>query len=77
VIQARRFATLPFYLSWWAFSFPAAAFTTATLVYAQFVPTGFMQTLSVAMVILSTALITWLFIRTIVAILRNEEQLTD
>jgi hypothetical protein len=36
-----------------------------------------MQTLSVAMVILSTALITWLFIRTIVAILRNEEQLTD
>jgi hypothetical protein len=29
------------------------------------------------MVILSTALITWLFIRTIVAILRNEEQLTD
>jgi len=77
VIQARRFATLPFYLSWWAFSFPVAAFTTATLVYAQFVPTGFMQALSVAMVTLSTALIIWLFIRTIVAILRNEEQLTD
>jgi hypothetical protein len=29
------------------------------------------------MVTLSTALIIWLFIRTIVAILRNEEQLTD
>lgn len=31
VTQARRFAKLQFFLSWWAYSFPSAAITIATL----------------------------------------------
>jgi tellurite resistance protein len=76
-IQIPRFARLPFYLSWWAFSFPTAAFTVATLVYAQFVPSIFMRGLSVVMVIFASLLIGWLFVRTLVAVARNEQQLTD
>jgi tellurite resistance protein len=75
--QLRRFVRLPFYLSWWAFSFPVAAFTTATLVYQSFVPTIWMQTLAVGLVAFSTVLITWLLVRTVVAIVRAEPQLID
>lgn len=77
VSQIHRFARLPFYLSWWAFSFPVAAFTTATLVYQSFVPTGWMQALAVGLVVFSTALIVWLFVRTLVALVRAEPQLID
>jgi tellurite resistance protein len=76
-IQIPRFVKLPFYLSWWAFSFPTAAFTVATLVYAQFVPTMLMRGLSVVMVVFASLLIGWLFIRTLIAVARNEPQLTD
>jgi len=77
-IQIPRFVRLPFYLSWWAFSFPTAAFTTATLVYSQFLPGNiFLQGLSVVMVVFSSLLITWLFFRTLIAVARNEPQLTD
>jgi tellurite resistance protein len=68
---------LSFYVSWWAFSFPSAAFTNAALVYAQFEGGAFNQALAVAMVAFSTLLILWLLIRTIVAVARNEPQLTD
>jgi len=75
--QIRRFLRLSFYVSWWAFSFPSAAFTNAALVYAQFESSAFNQALAVAMVAFSTLLILWLLIRTIVAVARNEPQLTD
>ncbi|MFN4900335.1 MAG: SLAC1 anion channel family protein [Betaproteobacteria bacterium] len=75
--QIRRFLRLSFYVSWWAFSFPSAAFTNAALVYAQFEGGAFNQALAVAMVAFSTLLILWLLIRTIVAVARNEPQLTD
>ncbi len=75
--QIHRFIRLPFFLSWWAFSFPTAAFATATLVYAQFVPTVWAVGLSVVMVVFVSLLIGWLFIRTVVAVIRNEPQLTD
>jgi tellurite resistance protein len=75
--QIHRFIRLPFFLSWWAFSFPTAAFATATLVYAQFVPTVWAVGLSVVMVAFVSLLISWLFIRTVVAVVRNEPQLTD
>lgn len=75
--QIHRFVRLPFYVSWWAFSFPSAAFTNAAIVYAQFEPSLFSQALAVAMVVLVTLLIGWLFVRTVVAVARNEPQLTD
>lgn len=33
--QIGRFARLPFFISWWAYSFPLAAFTTATMLMYQ------------------------------------------
>jgi len=75
--QVHRFARLPFYLSWWAFSFPTAAFTTASLVYAQFEPGPLTQGLAVVMVAVSTTLIMWLLVRTVVAVARREPELTD
>ena len=36
--QFGRFAKLPFFMSWWAYSFPSAALTVATFNYALFVP---------------------------------------
>jgi tellurite resistance protein len=75
--QIRRFVRLPFYLSWWAFSFPTAAFATATMVYAQFMNSVWMQAFSAFMMAVATALISWLFVRTIVAVVRQEEQLVD
>jgi tellurite resistance protein len=75
--QAHRFARLPFYLSWWAFSFPVAAFATATLTYAQFVPTLLMKGFAAFMAAFATILIGWLLIRTLVAVFRQEHQLVD
>ncbi len=75
--QVHRFVRLPFFLSWWAFSFPTAAFATACLVYAQFVPGPFTQGLAVVMVVVATVLIAWLLIRTVIAVVRQEPQLTD
>jgi len=75
--QVHRFLRLSFYVSWWAFSFPSAAFTNAALVYAQFEPGAFNHAMAVAMVIFSTLLIVWLLLRTVVAVARNEPQLTD
>ena len=75
--QIVRFARLPFYLSWWAFSFPTAAFAVATLNYAQFEPSLFTQMLSVLMAVVATVLIGWLFVRTVLAVVRNEPHFTD
>jgi tellurite resistance protein len=77
LVQVRRFARLPFYLSWWTFSFPTAAFTWACLAYAQFVPTLAAQALALGMVVLTTLLIVWLFVRTIVAIVSGDPQFAD
>lgn len=77
VSQIRRFARLPFMLSWWAYSFPAAAFTTATLVYQSFVPAPGLTALAVVSAAFTSLLIGWLLVRTIVAVLRNEPQLVD
>jgi tellurite resistance protein len=75
--QFKRFAKLPFYLSWWAFSFPTAAFATATLVYAQFMPTLAMQAFAVFMLGFTTVLIVGLLIRTVIAVARAEPEFTD
>jgi tellurite resistance protein len=68
---------LPFFLSWWAFSFPVAAFTAATLVYSRFVDSPWMTALAAFMLGLSTLLIIWLLLRTVVAVVRHEPQLVD
>lgn len=76
--QVHRFAKLPFFMSWWAFGFPSAAFTSASLLYGQVVPSAWVvQIVGVLAVVATSVLIVFLSIRTLMAIVRNEPQFID
>ena len=51
ITQAGRFLRIPFYLSWWAYSFPLAAITIATL--AMYEQTGLVAFAGLAWVLLT------------------------
>ncbi len=70
--QLRWFTRLRFYLSWWAYSFPMAAITVATLV--MFEHTGQMLFLRLAGILLgvATVVIAGLLARTLLAVTRGE-----
>jgi tellurite resistance protein len=70
--QLPRFSKIKFYMSWWAYSFPLAASTIATLVMYQHNPSPFFQYIAIVLLTLSSVVISILFIRTILAIIRNE-----
>ncbi len=70
--QFRRFSRLQFFLSWWAYSFPMAAVTIATLLmYAQTRLVAF-RWLSFFLLGLLTLIIAVLVVRTIIGIARRE-----
>lgn len=75
--QVYRFARIPFYMSWWAFSFPTAAFATACLIYQSFVPHPAMTALAGTAVVVTTALVFWLVLRTLVAIVQKDPKLVE
>jgi len=77
ITQMHWFSRLPFYISWWAFSFPVAAFTSACLVYQSFVPLWPLRLLAVGMVGIASLLIGWLFLRTLLAVWRREPQFVE
>lgn len=70
--QAPRFLRLPFYLSWWAYSFPLAAMTVATLTMAELTGSSWLQLLSYLLLSLLAALVGWLSVRTVLAIRRGQ-----
>ena len=70
--QIRRFARLKFFLSWWAYSFPMAAITIATLLMTQRLQLAFFHGLSVLLLALLTLLILGLTLRTLLAVIRKE-----
>jgi len=72
VTQFRMFARLSFYLSWWAYSFPVAALTLATMQMYQY--TGYVGFIWIAAIlaIVLTALIGLLLALTVRAARRNE-----
>lgn len=70
--QARRFTTLPFALSWWAYSFPLAALTTATGVYAERIGSGLLTGAFIGFYVLLFAVIVVLTTHTVRAILAGE-----
>lgn len=72
ISQLPKFIKINFYMSWWAYSFPLAASTVASFIMLQQQPSAFMQYLSVAMLAITTGVISLLFIRTIKAVLRKE-----
>ena len=72
VSNAMRFFKLPFFVSAWAYSFPLAALSTATLRMAELGAGAFFAMLGGVLLILTTGVIGLLAARTIQAILRQE-----
>lgn len=70
--QVHRFARLKFFLSWWAYSFPLAAITIATLVMYQQLGHRVLLGMGVALLAVLTAVIGILVLRTAIAVMRHE-----
>ncbi|MDR5900253.1 SLAC1 anion channel family protein [Halomonas vilamensis] len=70
--QVPRFLKIPFFLSWWAYSFPMAAITIATLSMYELLELAFFKGLGVLLLVLLIVLIAGLLVRTAVAIRRQE-----
>ena len=64
IMQAPRFARLPFFLSVWAYSFPMAAITIATFVYFELTLASWALFLGIMLLVLTSLLILWLVILT-------------
>ena len=67
-----RFIKVPFFISSWAYSFPLAALTIATMKMAHLTAIPFFTLLSMVLLGLLTILLTWLLLRTIKAIIAGE-----
>ena len=68
----RKFLSLRFFLSWWAYSFPVAAFTIASMVMYQQLPSRFLLVLSAFMLALLTLIIGVLAVNTLLAVKRGQ-----
>ncbi len=65
VSQLPRFARLPFFLSWWAYSFPLAAMSIASMVMAQISGKAFYGYIGLGLLFTLSALVLLLFIKTL------------
>jgi tellurite resistance protein len=72
LVQFRYFIRLKFFLSWWAYSFPLAAVTIATLIMARETGVAFYSWLGGGLLILLSAVIVMLLVRTAIAVARRE-----
>ena len=70
--QLGRLRRLPFFLSWWAYSFPLAALTVATIVMAREVGGAFYSGLGWGLLALTSTLMVVLTTRTSLAMLRGD-----
>ncbi len=70
--QLRHFTRLKFFLSWWAYSFPLAAMTIATLLMSKVTGGVFYSTLAVVLLTVLSLVVAGLLIRTGIAVLRHE-----
>ncbi|PIE41690.1 MAG: C4-dicarboxylate ABC transporter [Gammaproteobacteria bacterium] len=75
--QIGRFIKLKFFLSWWAYSFPSAAVTIATLLMYQHLQLSFFKYLGSVFLLLLTLLITGLLVRTLKAVFNQEICIED
>ncbi len=65
---ARRLSRLPFAVSWWAFTFPAAAMSIAALRYAVLVPGMATHALALVLLAVATVIIVAVAARTVAAL---------
>ena len=70
--QVHRFRKLSFFISWWAYSFPLAAISTASLEYFQQTQYRPVFWIAISLLALTTVVVTGLFFRTLLA-LRNKQ----
>lgn len=68
LVQVPRFARLRFFLSWWAYSFPLAAVTTASFVMARVGGNAMYVWLGEGLLVLTTAIIVLLLVMTVAEI---------
>ncbi|MBK1700882.1 SLAC1 anion channel family protein [Thiococcus pfennigii] len=70
--QIRRFVRLPFFLSWWAYSFPLAAITIATL--TMYTQTGAVAFVALGWLLLAlvSLVVAYLSLRTVLAVVRRQ-----
>jgi tellurite resistance protein len=71
-VQVKLFARLKFFLSWWAYSFPIAAITIATLVMYKETGHALYWWLGGGLLTILTAVIAMLLTRTALAVARRE-----
>ena len=72
LVQAPRFMKIPFSLSWWAYSFPLAAVTVATLLMYEETGKPYFRIISYLLLTLVTVLIIYLLYKTFLAVRRNQ-----
>lgn len=70
--QLPRFARIKFFMSWWAYSFPLAASAIAAQVMYTTLEQPFFYYLAMVLIALASAVISLLFFRTLLAVIRNE-----
>ena len=70
--QLGKFARQTFAMSWWAYSFPLAAFTIATLLMGERTGTAFYMWAGRGLFVLLAVVIAGLATRTVVAVLRKQ-----
>ncbi|NFV81989.1 SLAC1 anion channel family protein [Magnetospirillum aberrantis] len=70
--QLPKFAQVPFAMSWWAYSFPLAAFTIATLVMGERVQNPVYTMAGQGLYVLLVLLVGGLVARTLLAVVRHE-----
>jgi tellurite resistance protein len=70
--QITYFSKLQFFLSWWAYSFPLAAITIATLAMAEHTGVPFFFTLATVLLAILSLVIAGLLARTLLAVFRRE-----
>jgi tellurite resistance protein len=69
--QASRFLRLGFFLSWWAYSFPLAAISIASLSMFEQTGQGFYRYLGMGLLTLLTGIVAVLLVRTAIAVRQN------
>ncbi len=72
LFQLNTLRKLPFTLSWWAYSFPVAAITTATYKYGVLSGTSWFINLGTILYIMLCALIMFLLLRTLSAMMKKK-----
>lgn len=70
--QFRKFAKLQFFLSWWAYSFPIAAISIATMVMYEVTHKTFYSIVGTGLLVLLTLFISMLIFMTVKAVMKNQ-----